>query len=77
MNLLDPDATHIESIIDINIHKQGHFIPLTGHACVAPKAIDWKSLTDKDCLWIMNDNYKNEILSTLPPLKCQVRILGE
>jgi len=76
-NLLDPEDRHIEAIIDINARKQGNFISLTGHACVAPDAVDWRSLTEKDRLWIMNGNYKKEILESLPPLKCQVSVLGE
>ena len=77
VNLVDPEATHIEAVIDINVRKQGNFIPLTGHPCVAPASIDWQSLTDKDHLWIMNGNYSYEILHSLPLLECQVSILGE
>ena len=77
VNLLDPEAAHIEAVIDINVRKQGNFTPLTGHACVAPASIDWESLTEKDHLWIMNGNYSHEILCSLPLLECQVSILGK
>jgi hypothetical protein len=75
--LLDPDCKVIESVIDINARKQGHFISLSGHPCIAPDAVEWRTLTENDHLWIMNGNYKQEILSSLPLLKCRISVLGE
>ncbi len=76
-NILDPQRRYIEAIVDIHPRKQGTFCPLTGHPVVAPGAVEWGSLRAEDSLWIMNALYKNEILASLPPLSCQVRILGE
>lgn len=77
-NILDPEQEFIPVLVDINPRKQEHYISLTGHACVAPGTIDWKSLSAEDCLWIMNARYKDEILASLPEaLPCRVIILGE
>jgi 2-polyprenyl-3-methyl-5-hydroxy-6-metoxy-1,4-benzoquinol methylase len=76
-NILDPEKERVTSLVDINPKKQDRFISLTGHACHAPAAIDWAALDEKDCLWIMNARYKDEILKSLPPLKCRVIALGE
>jgi len=77
-NILDPDKTHIPVLIDINPRKQGHYISLTGHPCVAPESVDWRGLSGDDCLWIMNQRYKDEILAALPQdLPCRIVTLGE
>lgn len=76
-NILDADVEKITAVIDINPRKQQHFLPLSGHPCIAPEKIDWAALGDDACLWIMNDNYKTEILKTVPAYKQgHVIILG-
>lgn len=77
-NILDAAQQYIPVLIDINPRKQGHYISLTGHACVAPQAIDWQGLSAQDCLWIMNARYKDEILKSLPDnMSCRIITLGE
>lgn len=77
-NILDAKREYIPFLIDINPRKQGHYISLTGHSCVGPESVDWKSLTSDDCLWIMNARYKSEIMASLPEgLACRVVTLGE
>ena len=76
-NILDPEATRIAALIDINPKKQGHFISLTGHACLSPEKVDWAKLSEKDCLFIMNDRYADEILAGLPQIKCRIIVLGQ
>ncbi len=66
---LDPDATLVEAVVDINPAKQGRFMPLSGHPCVGPDDIDWAGLGEEACLWIMNENYKSEILASIPDYK--------
>lgn len=75
-NALDSDKQKIRALIDINPNKQNLYISLTGHACVAPADIDWHAVTARDCLWIMNGRYKEEILSSLPVLPCRIMVLG-
>jgi hypothetical protein len=77
VNILDPDAHGIEAVIDINPRKQGQFIAATGHPCVAPEAVDLSLLDERDCLWIMNANYADEILASLPALRCRIETLGK
>lgn len=76
VNILDPDAHRIEAVIDINPRKQGEFIAATGHPCVAPEAVELASLGEHDCLWIMNANYADEIMASLPALRCRIVALG-
>lgn len=77
-NILDPDRKYIPVLVDINSRKQGDYISLTGHPCVAPGEVDWDSLSANDCLWIMNARYKDEIIAALPKgLACRVVTLGE
>lgn len=77
-NILDPEAKHIRAVVDINKQKQGRFVPLTGHPCVAPEDIHWGDLGSDACLWIMNENYKAEILASIPEYtKGEVVVLGE
>lgn len=75
-NILDKDAARVKAVIDINTQKQGWFLPLTGHACVAPSSIAWNTLNADDTLWIMNGNYEKEILGSLPKLTCKVITLA-
>ncbi|OFW83656.1 MAG: hypothetical protein A2018_04350 [Alphaproteobacteria bacterium GWF2_58_20] len=76
-NILDPDATRIQAIIDINPRKQEHFVSLTAHPCLSPEKVDWTTLTEKDYLFIMNDRYADEILASLPKMACKVFVLGK
>jgi len=77
-NILDPERKHIPVLVDINPRKQGHYISLTGHPCVAPESVDWPSLAANDCIWIMNHRYKDEIIAALPEnLPCRLVTLGE
>lgn len=76
LNILDPGAEKIEGVIDINARKNGHFVPLTGHPCMAPAMVDWQAQGADTCLWIMNDNYAKEILGSIAPYRGAVHILG-
>jgi len=77
-NILDPQAKYIQAVIDINSEKQGRFLPLTAHPCLAPEQIPWETLGEETCLWIMNENYKKEILARIPEFtKGRVVVLGE
>lgn len=75
-NILDPEGQKISNIIDINPKKHNRHIGLSGHLCVAPDQIDWSSFGKNDCIWIMNGNYKDEILASIPDVKCNIEVLG-
>lgn len=52
----------IETVIDINPAKQGRFLPATGlRVCAPDEAL--QLIEDKSTIFIMNSNYKSEIMS--------------
>lgn len=65
-NILDPERQKVTAVVDINPAKQGNFVPLSGHPCTSPSDVDWATLDSESCLWIMNENYAEEIVSSLP-----------
>ena len=71
-NLVDPEAKLIDCLIDININKQGCFIPKTGH-----EIIDYKSIMKRNIanIIIMNDNYFEEIVKLLEENNIKVNLL--
>jgi 2-polyprenyl-3-methyl-5-hydroxy-6-metoxy-1,4-benzoquinol methylase len=56
-NLVDPDATLIDCLIDVNPAKAGTFVPGTGHAIVGYEAITPRRLRRAV---MMNPNYRAE-----------------
>lgn len=62
LNIIDPEVKYIDSVIDINVNKQGCFIAGTGH-----EIIDFKEITKRNIkyLIVMNSNYINEIKGLL------------
>lgn len=61
VNMLD-DASEIHSVVDINPHKVGHFVPGTGHGIYA---VDELKNTRPDVVVIMNPVYRQEIETQL------------
>ena len=62
-NLVDPDGTKIDCVVDINPAKQGKFIPGSGHAIVAPASLAARGVRQ---VVAMNPAYRTEILAALP-----------
>jgi SAM-dependent methyltransferase len=56
-NLADPACTLVDCIVDLNPHKQGHFMPGTGHAIVAPADLRERGV---ERAILMNPNYRDE-----------------
>jgi len=61
-NLVDPNGTHIDCVVDLNPNKQGCFIPGTGHPIVAPADLPGRGV--KRAI-LMNPNYREENLRLL------------
>lgn len=61
-NLLDPDGTRIDCLIDLNPNKQGRFVPGTGHPIVSPAQAAGRGVA---MAVLMNPNYRNENLKIL------------
>lgn len=61
-NLVDPDVTLIDCVVDINPGKQGGYVPGTGHPIV-----DWRDLPERNVrsAILMNPNYHDEIRAML------------
>lgn len=58
LNLMDPCASNIEYVIDINPVKQSKFIGGSGHPIYSPKKLSESPVKN---LLVMNDNYLPEI----------------
>lgn len=56
--LLDRNASRIACVIDVNPNKQGGFVPVTGHAIVAPADAARRGV---GTVIVMNPNYLGEI----------------
>jgi len=61
-NLVDPDCTLINCVVDLNPNKQGRYVPGTGHPIVAPASLPRRSVKN---VVLMNPNYREENLRLL------------
>lgn len=70
-NLADPTGTLIDCVVDLNPHKQGHFMPGTGHPIVAPAALEERGV--KRAI-LMNPNYRDENQRLLAELALDIAL---
>ncbi len=61
-NLVDPDCSLVDCVVDLNPNKQGGHIPGTGHPIVAPADLPLRRV--KSAV-LMNPNYRDENLRLL------------
>jgi SAM-dependent methyltransferase len=61
-NLADPDRELVDCVVDLNPHKQGHYLPGTGHPIVAPSQLEPRGVQSAV---LMNPNYRQENLMLL------------
>lgn len=61
VSLVDPDCCFVDCVVDVNPHKQGKFVPGTGHPIVSPAALEERGVT---AVIIMNSNYRAEVMET-------------
>ena len=64
-NLIDPACELIDCVVDLNPHKQGRFLPGTGHPIVAPDQLRQRGVTSAI---LMNPNYRAENVELLRDL---------
>jgi hypothetical protein len=72
-NLVDPEATRIACVVDVNPAKQGHFLVGAGHRIVAPEQL--KKINASSVL-VLNPNYTNEVAATLQQLNSPARVIN-
>ncbi|WP_176758514.1 class I SAM-dependent methyltransferase [Limimonas halophila] len=65
LNLTRPESRSIRAVVDVNPHKQGKYIPESGHEIVAP---DQLQRLDPDVVLVMNPLYLDEVRRTLADL---------
>ena len=72
VNLIDPENLYIDCVIDINIHKQGGYLPGTGHKIVNYNEINNRKIKN---IILMNSNYIDEINKVLNIEKIKVNLI--
>lgn len=72
LNVLDPGDA-VQCVVDINPHKQGRFVPGTGHAVVPPEAL---RLSPPGTVLVMNAVYVAEIRQSLETLGLPAQVVA-
>jgi 2-polyprenyl-3-methyl-5-hydroxy-6-metoxy-1,4-benzoquinol methylase len=72
VNMVDPEAKVIDSLIDINPNKQGRYVPGTGHVIVAPAEVTARGIGSAV---LMNPNYRQEIAKFLADAAIDVDLI--
>ena len=65
VNLVDPQASLVACVVDVNPRKQGRYVPGTGHAIVGPEALGDLGVGH---VILMNPNYEQEVRAALEQL---------
>ena len=71
-NLVDPDAELIDCVADLNPHKQGRFLPGTGHPIVDYRELDRRGVR---VAVLMNPNYREENESLLQQAGVEIELV--
>jgi SAM-dependent methyltransferase len=73
-NLVDPDCTLIACVVDVNPHKQGMFLPGTGHPIVGYADVPAFGVTRAI---LLNPKYRQDALAQVATSGLQVQLLEE
>ena len=71
-NLVDPNCTLIDCLVDLNPNKQGRFIPGTGHPIVQPADLPARQVQNAI---LMNPNYRLENLQLLDKAGIELNLI--
>jgi SAM-dependent methyltransferase len=71
-NLLDPKRQFVDCVVDMNLNKQGKFIPGTGHPIVSDRSVGDLGIGS---IILMNPNYKNEVSSILRETQLPIELI--
>lgn len=72
VNMVDPDGSLIDCLVDINPAKQGRFVAGSGHAIVAPEDLAARGIQS---LVLLNPNYAAEVRALLAGLGSQATLI--
>lgn len=78
LNLLDPNKKCIKYVVDINPKKENKYVGKTAHKIISVESL--KKLVDKEkveIIFIMNENYKEEVQKEMNGYNVKYIILGE
>ena len=73
-NLVDPDANLIDYCIDVNLKKQGCFVPHTAHKIYPPEILNQANKKNLVVI-VMNLNYLDEIRKKCDSLSLKATFL--
>jgi 2-polyprenyl-3-methyl-5-hydroxy-6-metoxy-1,4-benzoquinol methylase len=71
LNIMDPNCSHIDAVIDINPKKQNRYIGGTGHLIVSPEIL---LSTQIDEIIVVNPNYLKEIDATIKKMGLSIQL---
>lgn len=71
-NLIDPDCTLIDCVVDLNPNKQSCYIPGTGHPIIAPTDLPLRGIRN---IVLMNPNYREENLRLLTDTGIELNLI--
>jgi hypothetical protein len=71
VNLLDPAATLVDCLIDVNPTKDGRYAPGTGHPIIGPAHLAARGLGEAI---LMNPNYLEETQRMISTLGLKLRL---
>lgn len=71
-NLIDPMATLLAGVVDVNPAKQGRFLPGTGHPIVSPPVA---MRTGAVAVLVLNPNYLDEVRATVRQLGARAAVI--
>lgn len=72
-NLIDPERSKIDSVVDINPRKQGRFLPGTGHPIIGPPGLLDRGVT---AVILMNPNYEVEVRASIDAISPTVELVA-
>lgn len=72
-NLVDPQRNYITCVVDLNVLKQGGFLPGTGHPIVSDTALTSFGI---DAIVVLNPNYAEEIHKRLAVSGLPIQIIN-
>lgn len=72
VNIMDPNCMYVSCIVDINPMKQNKYVSRTAHSIISPEQLD--VFIGGDIL-VMNENYVEEVKSTVNKNKFRIHVL--